>query len=108
MNVVTMYLDRHILLKRLDVVEEDLVLTTEQVEAALEEVEPSTRYPVGGIAQLVEHANLELRNWGHAGHQVTLERVTPFFGDPGVLNWAFWCETCHVSQLALLARPAAR
>ena len=106
MNVVTTYLDRHILPKRMDAVEEDFVLTTEQVEAALEEVEPSTRYPVGGIAQLVECANLELRTWGHAGHQVTLERIIPFFGDPGVLNWAFWCETCHVSQLALLARPA--
>ncbi len=81
------------------------MLTTEQVEAALERVDPSTRYPVGGLTQLVDRANHELNTWGHAEHQVTLERIIPFFGDPRVLNWAFWCETCHVSQLALLAGP---
>ena len=106
LNVVTTHLDRRILPMRMADAEEDVVLTTEQVEAALEEVEPSTHYPVGGIAQLVECANVELRTWGHGEHQITLERVMPFFGDPRVLNWAFWCETCHVSQLALLARPA--
>jgi len=54
---------------------------------------------------LTERANGELSAWGHNGHEVTLERVIPFCGDPGVLRWAFWFETCHVSQLALLSRP---
>ena len=31
--------------------------------------------------------------------------MIPFYGDPRVLRWAFWCETCHVMQLALLSRP---
>ena len=47
-----------------------------------------------------ERANNELSALGHAEHQVTLERVIPFFGDPRVLLWAFLCETHRVALLA--------
>jgi len=84
-----------------------MTITAEQVEAALAQAEPQTRYQPSALALLAERANNELSAWGHAGHEVTLERVVPFFGDPRVLRWAFWCETCHVSQLALFSRPEA-
>ncbi|MYD17767.1 MAG: hypothetical protein F4W99_11595 [Chloroflexi bacterium] len=82
-----------------------MTITTAQVEAALIECEPKAEYRVNGLALFTERANGELSAWGHASHDVSLERVIPFYGDPRVLRLAFWCETCHVSQLALLARP---
>lgn len=82
-----------------------MTITAKQVEAALAQTEPQAEYQMNGLALLAERANGELAAWGHEGHEVTLERVIPYFGDPGVLRWAFWCETCHVSQLALLSRP---
>lgn len=82
-----------------------MTITTVQVEAALAQAEPQTKYQRNCLALLAERANGELDAWGHAGHEVTLERVIPFYGDTRVLRWAFWCETCHVSQLALLSRP---
>lgn len=82
-----------------------MTITAAQVEAALAQAEPQAEYQLNGLALLAERANGELDAWGHAGHEVTLERVIPFFGDRRVLRWAFWCETCHVSQLALLSRP---
>lgn len=82
-----------------------MTITASQVGAALAEAEPQTDYQPAGLALLAERANGELDAWGHAGHEVTLERVIPFYGDRRVLRWAFWCETCHVSQLALLSRP---
>ncbi|MCY3923360.1 MAG: hypothetical protein OXG27_13350 [Chloroflexi bacterium] len=82
-----------------------MTITAKQVEAALARAEPQAEYQLNGLALLAERANGELSAWGHEGHEVTLERVIPFYGDPGVLRWAFWCETCHVSQLALLSRP---
>lgn len=84
-----------------------MTITVNQVEAALAQAEPQAEYQLNGLALLAERANGELSAWGHAGHKVTLEEVVPFFGDQGVLRWAFWCETCHVSQLALLSRPEA-
>lgn len=84
-----------------------MAITAEQVGAALAKAEPQAEYRLNGLALLAERANGELDAWGHSGHEVTLERVIPFFGDPSVLRWAFWCETCHVSQLALLPRPEA-
>lgn len=54
---------------------------------------------------LAERANNELCAWGHAEHQVALERVIPFFGDPRILRWDFWWETCRVIQLARLSEP---
>ena len=59
-----------------------------------------------GLAPLAERANRELSRWGHADHEVTLERMVPFVGDPSKLRCTFWCETCHVSQVALLSRPS--
>ena len=82
-----------------------MTITAKQVEAALARAVPQAEYQLNGLALLAERANGELRAWGHEGHEVTLERVVPFLGDPRVLRWAFWCETCHVSQLALLSRP---
>ena len=84
-----------------------MTITASQMAAALAEAEPQAEYQPAGLALLAERANGELDAWGHAGHEITLERVIPFYGDPGVLRWAFWCETCHVSQLALLSRPEA-
>ena len=83
-----------------------MTITAEQVEATLAEAEPQSEYELNGFALLAGRANGELSAWGHEGHEVTLERVLPFYGDPGVLRWAFWCETGHVSQLALLSWPA--
>lgn len=84
-----------------------MTITAAQVQAALAEAEPQAEYQLNGLALLAERANGELDAWGHEGHEVTLERVIPFYGDPNVLRWAFWCETCHVSQLAMLSRLEA-
>ncbi|MXV79896.1 MAG: hypothetical protein F4X58_13370 [Chloroflexi bacterium] len=84
-----------------------MTITAEQVEAALAQAEPYPGYQPSALALLAERSNNELTAWGHEGCEVTLERVIPFDGDPRVLRWAFWCETCHVSQLALLTRPEA-
>lgn len=81
------------------------MLTTDQVEEALSRSQPPLTYPATVLDQVARNANAELRAWGHTGHQITTERVAPYFGDAGVLLWNFWCETCHVSQLALLSRP---
>ena len=81
------------------------MITSEQVEAALQDAEPGVVYPREEIVVLAERANKELRAWGHAGHRVAVERVTPFFGSPSVLRWVFWCQNCHVSQVALLENP---
>ena len=81
------------------------MITPQQVELALELVEPQNSYAPSGLSLVAERANNELAAWGHAGHEVELERVVTFYGDPRVLRWSFWCETCHVSQLALLSRP---
>jgi len=83
------------------------LITPQQVQLALELVEPQGSYAPSDFTLVAERANDELAAWGHAGHEVALERVVPFYGDPRVLRWSFWCETCHVSQLALLSRPAA-
>jgi len=84
-----------------------MTITANQVELAIARVEPPCSDGPNGLALMAEAVNGELSAWGHAGHEVTLERVLPFFGDPGVLSWHCWCETCHVSQLVLLARPEA-
>ena len=84
-----------------------MAITADQVEAALAQAEPVAEYELNGLALLAGRANGELDVWNHAGHEVTPERVIPFYSDPRVLRWAFWCETCHVSQLALLLRPDA-
>ena len=83
------------------------MITTQQVRLTLELVEPQTTFSTSSIPLLTAPANKELAAWDRAEHEVALERVIPFFGDPRVLRWSFWCETCHVSQLALLSRPAA-
>ena len=82
-----------------------MTITAKQVEAALAEAEPQAEHQLNALALMAEQANGELEAWGHAGCEISVERVLPFFGDPGVLSWHLWCETCHVSQLALLARP---
>jgi len=84
-----------------------MTITAAQIEAALAQAEPEAEYQLNGLALLAERANGELDAWGHEGHEVTLERVIPFYGDRRILRWSFWCETCNVSQLALLSRPQA-
>ncbi len=61
------------------------VITPQQVQLALELVEPQSSYTPSGLSLVAERANNELAVWGHAGHEVALERVIPYFGDPRVL-----------------------
>ena len=87
------------------------MITAQQAEQALAQVE-SVQVNPGHVAsfdaaRLAEQVNDELAAWGHAGHEVALERVKPFYGDPRVLRWTFWCEACHVSQVVLLPRPVS-
>jgi hypothetical protein len=57
-------------------------------------------------ALLLEQASAELREWGHSGHQIMIERADVYFADSNVLRCAFWCQTCHVAQVVLLpAKP---
>ena len=75
--------------------------TTEQLAAALRRAWPplSARRAPG----LAREAERELRRWGHAGHEVSLERVGRISDEPGSLGCLFWCENCHVSQLVVLS-----
>lgn len=82
-----------------------MVLTTESVWIALQQFNLRDGYPGRSLGRLVQLANRELREWGHDGHQVTVERITPYFGDSQVLRCSFWCETCHVSHHALINMP---
>ncbi|MYJ92707.1 MAG: hypothetical protein F4038_06620 [Chloroflexi bacterium] len=82
-----------------------MVLTTESVWNALQQFDQRDGYPGRSLGRLVQLANRELREWGHDGHQVTVERITPYFGDSQVLRCSFWCETCHVSHHALINMP---
>jgi len=81
------------------------VLTTESVWIGLKQLNLRTEHPGRSLGRLVHLANRELREWGHDGHQVTVERITPYFGNPEVLRCSFWCETCHVSHHALINMP---
>ena len=81
-----------------------MAITADQIEQVLAQAHPQTAYQLNGLSLLSERANSELDAWGHAGHEVTLEPVIPLYCDPRVLRWAFWCEACHVSQLALLSQ----
>ncbi len=81
------------------------MLSTERIVAALEDSNLASLHRHASLGELVDYANRELERWGHGDHEVTLEQVRPFFGDPEVLNCSFWCETCHVSQVVLLSPP---
>ena len=59
------------------------------------------------VAVLLRRANADLRRWGHAGHEVVLERAVAYFADPRILRCTFWCETCHVAQVVLLPTASA-
>ncbi len=84
------------------------MITVQQVKQALTQVESGEIDGAQVAASLAERVNDVLAAWGHAGHEVTLDRVKPFYGDPHALRWTFWCETCHVSHVALLPRPNSR
>ena len=84
-----------------------MAITTAKIEAALGRSLPAVEYDRDALALQGERAHGELDAWAHAGHEVSVERVIPFIGDPGLLRWVFWCESCQISQLALLSRPAA-
>lgn len=60
------------------------------------------------LDRLLDLAAPELRRWGHAGHEVALERAVAYFADPGRLRCSFWCETCHVAQVVLLPAGGGR
>lgn len=81
------------------------MLTTESVRTTLNQIDPHSDYSSSSLGRLVQLANRELREWGHSRHQVTIERITPYFGDSQVLRCSFWCETCHVSHHALINMP---
>lgn len=83
------------------------MITLRQVKQALTRVEAGEIDEARVAAALAERVNRELAVWGHAGHEVALERVKPFYGDQRVLRCTFWCETCHLPHVALLARPTA-
>jgi len=84
------------------------VLTTESVWIALKHFNLRAGYSSSSLGRLVQLANRELREWGHDGHQVAVERITPYFGNPEVLRCSFWCETCHVAHHSLIATPSGR
>lgn len=63
-----------------------MTIAAAQVGAALANAEPQAEFEQNGLAVLAERANGELDAWGHAGHEVTLERVIPFYGDTRVLR----------------------
>lgn len=84
------------------------MLTTESVRIALNHSELNRRYTSRSLARLVYLANRELREWGHSGHQIAVERIAPYFGDSEILRWSLWCETCHVPHHALIDAPYRR
>ena len=84
------------------------MLTIEAARTALEQSHLEDRYSGGGLTLLVRLANRELRSNGHGEHEIIVERIAPFFGDPEVLDWSLWCETCHVTHRALFAAPTGQ
>ena len=69
--------------------------------------EPVRPPPEDVVAVLLRRASADLRRWGHAGHEVALERAVAYFADPRTLRCTFWCETCHVAQVVLLPSATA-
>lgn len=65
-----------------------MTITAAQVEAALSHAEPQAEFQLDGLALVAERANGEPDAWRHAGYEVALEGVIPFFGDRGMLRWA--------------------
>jgi len=51
-------------------------------------------------------ADLDAR--GHAGHLVLLQRLVPSGADPDERRALFWCESCKLWLLALIADPSER
>ena len=84
------------------------VITPPQLKRALELIDPQASHPARDISRLADRANQELAAWGHAGHELTLERVSRLPGEPGALGCLIWCEGCHVSQLLVLPEPGVR
>ena len=84
------------------------MLTNKAARNALRQFHLEDRYSGGGLTLLVRHANQELRSSGHGEHEIIVERIAPFFGDPDVLTWSLWCETCHVTHRALFAAPTGQ
>ena len=84
------------------------MLTTESVRIALKQIYNEPRYSDRRLARQVGLVNRELNELGHHGHQVAVERIAPYFGDPGVLRWSLWCETCHVAHHVLMDTPFSR
>lgn len=81
--------------------------TTEQLASALERAWPDLSRIDGETHELAREAERQLSRWGHAGHELTLERVDRGPGS-GALRCLFWCESCHVSQLLVLHEPGVR
>ena len=84
-----------------------MIIGADQVDTALARAEPRTACRLNGLPLLAERAHGELPTWGCVGQAVTLERVVPLVGDPGVLRCAFRFESCQVSRPVLLARSEA-
>ena len=83
------------------------MITEQQVQLEFALLEPEAAGGESRVSGVAEAVNDELDAWGHANHEVSVERVIRFYGDPGLLRWTLWCETCHVVHVALLERPAA-
>lgn len=75
------------------------------IPAAFRPAERSRSQVDRGAASLIEQASADLRAWGHADHEIPLERAEPYFADPSRLRCTFWCETCNVAQVVLLPAP---
>ena len=56
-------------------------------------------------ALLVELASADLHAWGHADHEITLERTEPHFADASRLRCTFGCETYNVARVVFLPAP---
>lgn len=84
-----------------------MVIEEQQLRFALEGCQPGSEYRRSEVRDMAGQVKDDLKMWGHEGHDVTLERVAPFFGNPDVLRFLFWCETCHVAHVALLPRGEA-
>ena len=82
------------------------MITVQQVKQALTQVEAGENDEARVAASLAERVNHELAGVAPADREVGLQRVKPFYGDQRVLRWTFWCETCHLPHVALLARPS--
>lgn len=82
--------------------------TVEQLADALQRAQPRLAGTAERAQELAGEAKRELARWGHAGHELVLERIHRPPGGSEALRCLFWCESCHVSQLLVLGAAEVR